>query len=141
LVETYEQTRAQGFGDEVTRRILMGTFVLSHGYSDAYYHQALKVRRIIHDEMKAVLQEVDAILTPTTPTTAFKVGEKVNDPLAMYKADIFTVGVNVVGVPALVVPVGKDANGLPVGMQLIADHYDEATLFTLGSALENIVTQ
>ncbi|WP_309090617.1 Asp-tRNA(Asn)/Glu-tRNA(Gln) amidotransferase subunit GatA [Phenylobacterium sp.] len=136
LTQTYEQTRAEGFGNEVKRRILIGTYVLSAGYYDAYYLKALKVRRRIADDFDQAWQKVDALLTPTAPSAAFALGEKSDDPVAMYLNDIFTVTVNLAGLPGMSVPAGVDANGLPLGLQLIGRALDEGTLFSLGSAIE-----
>lgn len=136
LTETYEQTRAEGFGDEVKRRILIGTYVLSAGYYDAYYLKAQKVRRRIADDFDQAFEKVDALLTPTAPSAAFALGEKSDDPVAMYLNDIFTVTVNLAGLPGMSIPAGVDANGLPLGLQLIGKALDEGTLFSLGGALE-----
>ena len=136
LTETYENTRAEGFGAEVKRRILIGTYVLSAGYYDAYYIKALKVRRRIADDFDQAWEKVDALLTPTAPSAAFALGEKSDDPVAMYLNDIFTVTVNLAGLPGMSVPAGVDANGLPLGLQLIGRNLDEGTLFSLGSAIE-----
>jgi aspartyl-tRNA(Asn)/glutamyl-tRNA(Gln) amidotransferase subunit A len=136
LTDTYEKTRAEGFGAEVKRRILIGTYVLSAGYYDAYYLKALKVRRRIADDFDRAWEKVDALLTPTAPSAAFALGEKSDDPVAMYLNDIFTVTVNLAGLPGMSVPAGLDASGLPLGLQLIGRNLDEGTLFSLGSALE-----
>ena len=136
LTETYEQTRAEGFGEEVKRRILIGTYVLSAGYYDAYYLKALKVRRRIADDFDQAFEKVDALLTPTAPSAAFALGENADDPVAMYLNDIFTVTVNLAGLPGMSIPAGVDANGLPLGLQLIGKALDEGTLFALGGALE-----
>jgi aspartyl-tRNA(Asn)/glutamyl-tRNA(Gln) amidotransferase subunit A len=136
LTETYERSRAEGFGQEVKRRILIGTYVLSAGYYDAYYLKALKVRRRIADDFDQAWQKVDALLTPTAPSAAFALGEKSDDPVAMYLNDIFTVTVNLAGLPGMSVPAGVDAKGLPLGLQLIGRNLDEGTLFSLGSAME-----
>ncbi|MFN3582752.1 Asp-tRNA(Asn)/Glu-tRNA(Gln) amidotransferase subunit GatA [Phenylobacterium sp.] len=136
LTETYENTRAEGFGAEVKRRILIGTYVLSAGYYDAYYLKALKVRRRIADDFDQAWEKVDALLTPTAPSAAFALGQKSDDPVAMYLNDIFTVTVNLAGLPGMSVPAGVDANGLPLGLQLIGRNLDEGTLFSLGSAIE-----
>src|SRR5512143_569729 len=136
LTETYEATRAAGFGAEVKRRILIGAYVLSAGYYDAYYLKALKVRRRIADDFEAAFQTVDALLTPTAPSAAFSLGEKSDDPVAMYLNDIFTVTVNLAGLPGISVPAGTDATGLPLGLQLIGRALDEGTLFSLAGALE-----
>lgn len=139
LKETYKLTRAQ-FGDEVKRRIMLGTFVLSSGYYDAYYLKAQKVRHLIKDEFDNLFKEVDLILTPVTPTTAFEFGSK-KDPLEMYLSDIYTIGVNLAGLPAISLPIGKDKNSLPIGLQLIAKHFDEATLFDGAKIVENLVKE
>ncbi len=117
---------------------MMGTYVLSSGYYDAYYNTALKVRRVITDQIVSALAEVDVILTPTTPTTAFNLGEKANDPVAMYLSDVFTVPANLAGVPALSVPWGTDRAGLPIGLQLIGKHFAERELLIAGSVLEKL---
>ena len=136
LTETYEKTRAEGFGAEVKRRILMGTYVLSAGYYDAYYLKALKVRRRIADDFDQAFEKVDALLTPTAPSAAFQLGENADDPVAMYLNDIFTVTVNLAGLPGMSLPAGVDAAGLPLGLQLIGRPLDEGTLFSLGGAIE-----
>ena len=136
LTETYERSRAAGFGAEVKRRIMIGTYVLSAGYYDAYYLKALKVRRRIADDFDQAFEKVDALLTPTAPSAAFQLGDKSDDPVAMYLNDIFTVTVNLAGLPGMSVPAGLDASGLPLGLQLIGRALDEGTLFSLGGALE-----
>ena len=136
LTETYEKTRAEGFGAEVKRRILIGTYVLSAGYYDAYYLKAQKVRRRIAEDFDQAFGKVDALLTPTAPSAAFALGEKSDDPVAMYLNDIFTVTVNLAGLPGMSIPAGVDANGLPLGLQLIGKALDEGTLFSLGGAIE-----
>ena len=136
LTETYENTRAAGFGAEVKRRIMIGTYVLSAGYYDAYYLKALKVRRRIADDFEQAFGKVDALLTPTAPSAAFGLGENSDDPVAMYLNDIFTVTVNLAGLPGMSLPAGLDKSGLPLGLQLIGRALDEGTLFSLGGALE-----
>ncbi|HEX3364822.1 Asp-tRNA(Asn)/Glu-tRNA(Gln) amidotransferase subunit GatA [Phenylobacterium sp.] len=136
LTDTYERSRAEGFGAEVKRRILIGTYVLSAGYYDAYYVKALKVRRRIADDFDQAFEKVDALLTPTAPSAAFSLGDRSDDPVAMYLNDIFTVTVNLAGLPGMSVPAGLDAAGLPLGLQLIGRALDEGTLFSLGGALE-----
>jgi aspartyl-tRNA(Asn)/glutamyl-tRNA(Gln) amidotransferase subunit A len=136
LTETYEKSRAEGFGSEVKRRILIGAYVLSAGYYDAYYLKALKVRRRITDDFDRAFERVDALLTPTAPSAAFALGERSDDPVAMYLNDIFTVTVNLAGLPGMSVPAGLDAQGLPLGLQLIGRSLDEGTLFSLGAAIE-----
>lgn len=135
LHSMYKKTRAEGFGKEVQRRILLGTFVLSASYYDAYYTKAQKVRRIIREKTKEILKEYDFIIMPITPTTAFRLGEHTDNPLEMYLADLFSVQANVVGVPAISVPCGKDDEGLPVGLQIIADDFEEAKLFNFSHQL------
>jgi aspartyl-tRNA(Asn)/glutamyl-tRNA(Gln) amidotransferase subunit A len=136
LTETYLKTREQGFGPEVKRRIMLGTYALSAGYYDAYYLKAQKVRALIKKDFEEAFKKCDAILTPTAPTTAFKIGEKTQDPLQMYLSDIFTISVNLAGVPALSVPCGFDSGSLPVGLQLIGKHFDETTILRIAFAYE-----
>ncbi|WP_333807759.1 Asp-tRNA(Asn)/Glu-tRNA(Gln) amidotransferase subunit GatA [Phenylobacterium sp.] len=136
LTDTYEKSRAEGFGEEVKRRILIGAYVLSAGYYDAYYLRALKVRRRIADDFTEAFGKVDALLTPTAPSAAFALGENADDPVAMYLNDIFTVTVNLAGLPGMSVPAGLDAKGLPLGLQLIGRPLDEGLLFSLGGAIE-----
>jgi len=133
LEDMYIDSRTEGFGAEVKRRIMLGTYVLSHGYYDAYYIKAQKVRRLIKDDFHRVFGEVDFIMVPTTPTTAFKLGEKSDDPLAMYLNDIYTTSSNLSGNPALSVPAGKDNHGLPIGFQIIGRDFDEAGILRLGN--------
>ncbi len=135
LEETYIKSRDEGFGSEVKRRIMLGTYVLSHGYYDAYYKRAQQVRRLIRNDFTDAFTKCDAILTPTTPTTAFKLGEKVSDPLAMYLNDIFTVSANIAGLPAASIPIGRDSTGLPIGAQLITSAFNESLIFTLGKEI------
>jgi aspartyl-tRNA(Asn)/glutamyl-tRNA(Gln) amidotransferase subunit A len=137
LDEMYENTRAEGFGAEVKRRILIGTYVLSAGYYDAYYKKAQKVRYLICDDFKKAFEKVDALLTPTTPTPAFKIGEKQEDPLTMYLNDLFTVTASLAGLPAMSLPVGLSKDGLPLGLQLITGSLQEEKLFNIATALEN----
>ncbi|MFA7216403.1 MAG: Asp-tRNA(Asn)/Glu-tRNA(Gln) amidotransferase subunit GatA [Candidatus Paceibacterota bacterium] len=135
LLDDYLKTRGQGFGQEVRRRILIGTYVLSAGYADAYYNKALMVRQKIAEDFSRAFEEVDLIATPTVPTPAFKIGEKSKDPLAMYLADVFTVPANIVGIPAISLPSGfvsTDTKDMPVGLQLMAPHNDEENLFYVG---------
>ena len=136
LTEVYENTRAEGFGDEVKRRILIGTYVLSAGYYDAYYLKALKVRRRIAEDFDKAWEKCDALLTPTAPSAAFGLGENSNDPIAMYLNDVFTVTTNLAGLPGLSLPAGLDANGLPLGLQIIGKPLDEGTVFSVAGALE-----
>lgn len=136
LIEMYKQTRAEGFGDEVKRRIMLGTFSLSSGYYDAYYKKAQKVRTLIKKDFEDVFEKYDVIVGPTTPTPAFKIGEKVDDPLTMYANDILTIPVNLAGVPGISVPCGFAANGLPLGLQMIGKHFDESTIYRAAHAFE-----
>ncbi len=136
LSEMYRRTRDEGFGAEVKRRIMLGTYVLSAGYYDAYYLKAQKVRTLLTRDFDQAFQRVDAIVTPTSPTAAFKLGEKVDDPLAMYLADIYTVTANLAGIPGISIPCGKTSEKLPIGMQLLGKHFDEATILRLAHAYE-----
>jgi aspartyl-tRNA(Asn)/glutamyl-tRNA(Gln) amidotransferase subunit A len=136
LAEMYRKTRDEGFGDEVKRRIMLGTFVLSSGYYDAYYEKAQRVRSMLANDFAEAFKKCDVIATPTAPTPAFKIGEKANDPLAMYLSDIYTVTVNLAGVPAISVPCGQSSAGLPIGLQLIGNHFDEARLLNAAYAYE-----
>ena len=139
LEEMYVRSRTEGFGPEVKRRIMLGTFVLSAGYYDAYYRKAQKVRRLIKQDFDEAFKKVDAIVTPVAPTTAFKIGEKTSDPLQMYLSDIFTVSANLAGVPAISIPVGKDSNSLPIGLQLIGKQFEEEDILTLANFIEQSV--
>ena len=136
LIEMYENTRSEGFGNEVKRRILIGTYVLSSGYYDAYYLKAQKVRQLIKHDFDKAFKDVDAILTPSTPSSAFKIGDKSDDPVSMYLNDIFTVPVNLSGLPAISVPAGYDKNNLPLGLQLIGKPFHEQTILNLSLAIE-----
>lgn len=135
LIEMYKKTRAEGFGDEVKRRIMLGTFALSSGYYDAYYKKAQKVRTLIKQDFEDVFEKYDVIVGPTTPTPAFKIGENIADPLTMYANDILTIPVNLAGVPAISVPCGFD-KGLPLGLQIIGRHFDESTVYKVAHAYE-----
>ncbi len=137
LSSMYKKSRSEGFGKEVQRRILLGTFVLSASYYDAYYTKAQKVRRIIRDKTKAIFKEYDFIIMPITPTTAFKLGEHTDNPLEMYLADLFSVQANVAGVPAIAIPCGADQQGLPIGLQVIADDFEESELLYFSNSLMN----
>lgn len=137
LSEMYRKSRDEAFGAEVKRRIMLGTYALSSGYYDAYYLKAQKVRTLLARDFEEVFQKVDAIVTPTTPTPAFKLGEKTDDPLQMYLADIYTVVGDLVGVPGISVPCGKTKSGLPIGIQILGKHFDEGTLLRLGHAIEH----
>ena len=136
LTEMYEKTRSEGFGNEVKRRIMIGTYVLSSGYYDAYYLKAQKVRRLIKKDFDEAYRKVDAILTPSTPSSAFKIGEKTNDPLSMYLNDIFTVPVNLAGLPGISIPAGVDKNGYPLGLQIIGKPFDEQTILNIAYSME-----
>tara|TARA_A100001011_G_scaffold251417_1_gene259569 strand:- start:602 stop:2062 length:1461 start_codon:yes stop_codon:yes gene_type:complete len=136
LIEMYENTRSEGFGDEVKRRILIGTYVLSSGYYDAYYIKAQKVRQLIKNDFDQSFKKVDAILTPSTPSSAFQIGEKKNDPISMYLNDIFTVPVNLAGIPAISIPAGTDSNSYPLGLQFIGKALDEQKLLNIAFTAE-----
>jgi aspartyl-tRNA(Asn)/glutamyl-tRNA(Gln) amidotransferase subunit A len=136
LMEMYSQTRARGFGQEVKRRIILGTYVLSAGYYDAYYRKASQVRTLMRKDFEEAFQKVDVILAPTAPTPAFKIGEKVEDPLQMYLSDIHTIPVNLAGIPAMVVPCGFSREGLPIGLQVMGRHFDEGRLIKVAFTFE-----
>jgi aspartyl-tRNA(Asn)/glutamyl-tRNA(Gln) amidotransferase subunit A len=138
LAAMYRRTRDLGFGAEVKRRILLGTYVLSHGYYDAYYRKAQQVRRLLTEDFLTAFREVDAIVTPTAPTPAFKIGEKSDNPVAMYLADIYTVTASLAGICGVSVPCGKSRAGLPIGMQILGRHFDEAAIFRVGQAVESL---
>ena len=135
-MDLYKNSRSEGFGDEVKRRIMLGTYALSSGYYDAYYKKALKVRTLIKQEFDKLFDEYDFIIGPTAPTTAYPIGEKEGDPLEMYLGDVFTVSVNIAGLPAISVPCGLDSAGLPVGMQLIGRAHGERTILRAAHAYE-----
>lgn len=139
LFDMYARTRSEGFGDEVKRRIMLGTYCLSAGYYDAYYRKAQKVRRLVKEDYDRAFEQVDAILAPVSPTPAFPIGSKINDPLQMYLADIYTISLNLAGLPGISVPAGKTAAGLPVGVQFMGRVLGEETLFSIAAALERIV--
>ncbi len=136
LTETYMISRDEGFGSEVKRRIMLGTYVLSAGYYDAYYLKAQRVRRLIKEDFDNAFKRCDVIVTPTAPTTAFKIGEKTSDPLQMYLSDIYTISINLAGLPALSLPCGLDNNNLPIGLQIIGKHFDEATVLRVADSYE-----
>lgn len=136
IFELYTKTRGRGFGDEAKRRIILGTFVLSHGYYDAYYLRALKVRTLIKQDFENVFANFDCIVTPTSPTAAFKIGEKTTDPLNMYLSDIYTISANLAGIPAISIPCGFTKKGLPVGLQILAKQFNEEALFRVAYAYE-----
>ena len=137
LSDMYRNTRGSGFGAECKRRIMLGTYVLSHGYYDAYYLKAQRVRNLITQDFAKAFTQVDALITPVSPFPAFKLGEKLDDPLAMYLADIYTITGDLAGVPCMSVPCGKTAQGLPVGMQILASHFEEAKMFRIAQAYES----
>ena len=137
LIDMYEKTRSEGFGDEVKRRIMIGTYVLSSGYYDAYYLKAQKVRRLIKNDFNDAFQKVDAILTPSTPSSAFKIGDKSNDPVSMYLNDIFTVPVNLAGLPGISIPAGLDKKGYPLGLQIIGKSFDEQNILNIAYSMED----
>ena len=140
LIEMYENTRGEGFGDEVKRRILIGTYVLSSGYYDAYYLKAQKVRKLIKNDFDKCFTNIDAILTPSTPSSAFKVGEKTNDPISMYLNDIFTVPVNLAGIPAISIPAGHDNQGRPLGLQVISKALEEQKILNIAFSMEKDIS-
>ena len=136
LMDMYLNTRARGFGSEVKRRIMLGTYTLSSGYYEAYYKKAQQVRTLIKQDFEDVFKHVDLLVTPTTPTAAFKIGEKTSDPLQMYLSDIFTISVNLAGLPAISVPCGFTSDNLPIGLQCIGKHFDEETIIKVAHAYE-----
>ncbi len=140
LIDMYEKTRSEGFGEEVKRRILIGTYVLSSGYYDAYYLKAQKVRQLIKKDFDDAYKKVDAILTPSTPSSAFKIGEKTNDPVSMYLNDIFTVPVNLAGLPGISIPAGLDKKGFPLGLQIIGKPFDEQSILNIAYAMEEKIS-
>ncbi len=136
MIDMYRYSRAEGFGPEVKRRIMLGTYALSSGYYDAYYLKAAKVRTLITEDFRSAFQECDAILCPVAPTPPFKIGEKIDDPIQMYLTDVFTIPVNMAGLPGLSLPGGFSSDGLPIGIQLIAPHFEESRLVQLGAAYQ-----
>lgn len=136
LDEVYVKSRSEGFGDEVKRRILLGTFSLSSGYYDAYFEKAARVRTLIIEDFNKAFSDVDVILTPASLTEAYTIGQRVKDPVKMYKADEMTVTINLAGIPAMSIPCGY-VNGMPVGLQLIGKHFDEATLYQFAAEFES----
>ncbi|MCX7662031.1 MAG: amidase family protein, partial [Candidatus Omnitrophica bacterium] len=136
IIRMYKHTRQKGFGEEVKRRILLGTFALSHGYYEAYYLRAQKVRTLIRKDFEEVFKEFDCLVTPVSPTPAFKIGEKIDDPLKMYLSDIFTISANLAGVPAISIPCGFTKNNLPIGLQILAKHFNEEMLFRVAFMYE-----
>ena len=138
LPDMYKRTRAEGFGSEVKRRILIGTYVLSHGYYDAYYIRAQKLRRLIAQDFTAAFSQCDVIMGPTSPTTAFRIGEKSDDPVQMYLSDIYTIAVNLAGLPGMSIPCGFDGAGLPVGLQIIGNYFDEARMLNVAHQYQQV---
>jgi aspartyl-tRNA(Asn)/glutamyl-tRNA(Gln) amidotransferase subunit A len=138
LSEMYVQSRSEGFGAEVKRRIMLGTYVLSSGYYDAYYRKGQKVRRLIKQDFDNAFQNVDCLITPTAPSTAFKAGEKANDPLQMYLSDIYTTSANLAGIPGISIPCGNDHQGLPIGLQILGPQFGEETILRVADFLETI---
>ena len=136
MIETVAATRGEGFGAEAKRRIILGTFALSSGYYDAYYLKAQKVRTLIKRDFDEAFKRFDCIITPTSPTAAFRIGEKTDDPLSMYLSDIFTISSNLAGIPAMSVPCGFTNDGLPIGMQILAKPFAEETIFRAAYAYE-----
>ncbi len=139
LYDVYAKSKGQGFGKEVRRRLLLGTYILSHGYYDAYYNKALKVRDMIKEELLNIFKDVDVLITPTVPFPAFKLGEKMDDPIAMYMCDIFSAPANLAGIPAISIPSGKTVDGLPLGLQITAPYLREDILFSIGKDFEKRV--
>jgi len=135
LESTYVNSRTEGFGEEVKRRIMLGAFVLSPGYHDAYFTKAQKIRRLIQDKTNEMFKDYDFVISPTTPHTPFEIGTKHTDPTVMYLEDIFTVQANLAGNPAISIPLGKHSNGLPIGLHLMADHFKEADLLAFSNHL------
>ena len=136
MIDMFKKSRSEGFGDEVKRRIMLGTFALSSGYYDAYYKKAQKVRTLIKNDFEKVFEDYDVIIGPTSPTPAFKIGENIDDPLTMYANDILTIPVNLAGVPGISVPCGFSSNNLPIGLQIIGKHFDESTVYRVAHAYE-----
>ena len=140
LKEMYLNSRTQGFGKEVKRRIMLGTYVLSSGYYDAYYRKAQKVRRLIKEDFDKVFSEVDLLITPTTPSVAFKIGEKSDDPLQMYLSDIYTTSANLAGIPGMNIPIGKNSENLPIGLQILSQQFNEEKIFLLAKHIQDEIT-
>ncbi len=136
LIDMYRRTRSKGFGPEVQRRIIIGTYCLSAGYYDAYFGKASQVRTLIMEDFKKAFEQCDVILTPVAPTPAFKIGEKVNDPLTMYLSDIFTLSANLAGIPGISLPCGFSSDGLPIGLQILGKHFDEERLLQVAYGFE-----
>jgi aspartyl-tRNA(Asn)/glutamyl-tRNA(Gln) amidotransferase subunit A len=136
LEEVYVRSRSEGFGAEVKRRIMLGTYALSAGYYDAYYRKAQQVRRLVREDFDRAFASADVLVTPTTPTTAFRLGERTSDPLEMYLSDVYTVSANLAGIPGISVPCGKDSRGLPIGVQVLGKHFTEATVLRVADFIE-----
>ncbi|HAN61994.1 TPA: Asp-tRNA(Asn)/Glu-tRNA(Gln) amidotransferase GatCAB subunit A, partial [Candidatus Azambacteria bacterium] len=137
LSDVYFESRGEGFGAETRRRIMLGTYILSAGYYDAYYTRAQKVRKLIKQDFDRAFETIDAIITPTSPTTAFKLGEKTQDPLSMYLADIYTISVNLIGAPGISIPI-QEVNNLPVGLQLIGNNFEDIKLLKIAKIIETM---
>jgi len=140
LKEMYLNSRTQGFGKEVKRRIMLGTYVLSSGYYDAYYRKAQKVRRLIKEDFDKAFSEVDLLITPTTPTVAFKIGEKSDDPLQMYLSDIYTTSANLAGIPGMNIPIGKNSENLPIGLQILSQQFEEEKILQLAKHIQDEIS-
>ncbi len=140
LADMYTRSRSEGFGEEVKRRIMLGTYVLSAGYYDAYYRKGQKVRRLIKEDFDRAFKEVDCLITPTSPTTAFKIGEKIDDPLTMYLSDIYTASANLSGIPGVSVPCGNDSRGLPIGLQILGRQFEEEQILRVADSIERGIT-
>jgi aspartyl-tRNA(Asn)/glutamyl-tRNA(Gln) amidotransferase subunit A len=140
LKEMYLNSRTEGFGKEVKRRIMLGTYVLSSGYYDAYYRKAQKVRRLIKEDFDNAFKQVDLLITPTTPTAAFKIGEKSDDPLQMYLSDIYTTSANLAGIPGMSIPIGKNSENLPIGLQILSQQFEEEKIFQLAKHIQDEIT-
>jgi len=136
LISMYSRSRAEGFGSEVKRRIMLGTYALSSGYYDAYYLKASKVRNLIRQDFLSAFEKVDVVLCPTSPTPAFRLGERIENPLEMYLSDVFTIPANLAGIPGISIPCGFTRDNLPIGMQIMGKHFDEATLLKVARAFE-----
>ena len=140
LSEVYKSSRSMGFGDEVKRRIMLGTYVLSAGYYDAYYKKAQQVRRLIRDDFLNAFEKIDVLITPTAPTTAFNLGEKIEDPLSMYLVDIYTTSLNLAGLPGISVPCGKSSEGMPIGVQITGKPFAESEILNVAARIEESVS-
>ena len=138
LEELFVESRTKGFGPEVKRRIMLGTYVLSAGYYDAYYNKARKFRRLIKHDFDKAFEKFDCLITPLAPTTAYKLGETIDDPLQMYLSDIYTISINLAGIPGLTIPFGKSSDGLPIGFQILGKHFSEEKILRLGNFIEKL---